>query len=476
MSNENAREFQVQNNDTLAGWGDWATMQNTIPRGEYVASYRYMPPASKFRIYDVATGQIFEAFRGEGGSHMDVVPASPGDTQRMRDILGNWSWDRRAILVEVNGEFVPASMNGMPHGRGISDTGMNGHFCIHFQGSTGHRSGACPRHQAAIREAFTYAQDADLNEILARIEAGNFSTTHENRNIPSSTTLTMEHGDLTGVEIDKLYQMKTEISTVEADLDQKLNYVEDDLKNIAGIMPGTNLGNGVDNLANQINQLSAATRINLTLCTDFCETTIKETTRSIEESYAELRALSEELATIGTGAGDLSPRVGNPGESGTVENSSPSEGGIPAGGGSPSRSSSMQPQPPVNLPTIPDITPPIGHSPITPPNNYSPNNYSPNNYSPNNNSPNTPIYNSEMTQEYNLTKERLQEIITEVIRGNHGNGPARQISLERAGLNLDQIAEVQRQVNYNVNNGTATAGNIRLSSDAKFSPPSETLG
>lgn len=86
---------------------------------------------------------------------MDVEPASAEDTQAMQAAVGDWSWDRHAVIVEVNGHQVAGSMNAMPHGGGnIGENDFDGHFCIHFQGSKVHKNNEpCDRHQQQIAKA-----------------------------------------------------------------------------------------------------------------------------------------------------------------------------------------------------------------------------------------------------------------------------------------------------------------------------------
>jgi len=68
---------------------------------------------------------------------------------------GNWSWDRRAVIVKSGGRFIAGSMNGMPHADGaIRDNGFNGHSCIHFSGSKVHgRTDLDFAHQLMIKKA-----------------------------------------------------------------------------------------------------------------------------------------------------------------------------------------------------------------------------------------------------------------------------------------------------------------------------------
>lgn len=108
------------------------------------------------RIVDLETGLAFQAQRRAGSSHADMQPLTKADTAVMKEIYkGAWSWKRRAVLVEKDGRSFAASMHGMPHGGdGIPGNGFSGHFCVHFLGSTTHRSkSADPDHQWMVYKA-----------------------------------------------------------------------------------------------------------------------------------------------------------------------------------------------------------------------------------------------------------------------------------------------------------------------------------
>ena len=67
------------------------------------------------KITHVDTGLTFEAKRRGGTNHADCEPRTKKDTEIMKQIYGgSWSWSRKAIIVEVNGKKMAASMNGMP--------------------------------------------------------------------------------------------------------------------------------------------------------------------------------------------------------------------------------------------------------------------------------------------------------------------------------------------------------------------------
>lgn len=110
------------------------------------------PVGTVARLVDVDTGQSFYIKRRGGQVHADSEPLTSDDTKVLRSIYGgSWSWDRRAVLVELGGEWVAGSINGMPHGQSSVDNGFPGHFCLHFYGSKTHGGNRpCPDHQRMI--------------------------------------------------------------------------------------------------------------------------------------------------------------------------------------------------------------------------------------------------------------------------------------------------------------------------------------
>lgn len=100
-----------------------------------------LPKYSKFTVVDAETGHKFRVQRRAGSRHADVQPLTSNDTKIMKKIYhGKWSWRRRAIFVVDGKKKIPASMHGMPHGAGALQNNFPGHFCIHFYGSTTHRT------------------------------------------------------------------------------------------------------------------------------------------------------------------------------------------------------------------------------------------------------------------------------------------------------------------------------------------------
>ncbi|MDF2923854.1 MAG: hypothetical protein K0R57_2768 [Paenibacillaceae bacterium] len=122
----------------------WAEADKLVPKGMIAT------------ITDLETGLAFRGQRRAGSSHADVQPLTKEDTAVMKQIYGGeWSWNRRAVLVSTEKGMIGASMHGMPHGGdGIPDNDFSGHFCIHYKGSITHGSGHTdPAHQAMIHKA-----------------------------------------------------------------------------------------------------------------------------------------------------------------------------------------------------------------------------------------------------------------------------------------------------------------------------------
>ena len=124
---------------------------------------RYILPQNvPFVAMDVRTGVSFQLISFSHGSHADVFPATPEDTAIFHSIFGEWTWTPRPILVMTGGRTFAASINGMPHGSAMNrGNNMNGHVCIHFQGSLTHNRslGHEADHQRMVLEAFNTASN-----------------------------------------------------------------------------------------------------------------------------------------------------------------------------------------------------------------------------------------------------------------------------------------------------------------------------
>ena len=109
-----------------------------------------------YTVKDVNTGKTFRARRRFGSNHLDSEPLTASDTATLKSLYGGeWSWNRRAILVLYNGHVYAASMNGMPHGTStITNNNFDGHFCIHFYKSRTHETNRVDEaHQNCVARA-----------------------------------------------------------------------------------------------------------------------------------------------------------------------------------------------------------------------------------------------------------------------------------------------------------------------------------
>lgn len=114
------------------------------------------PRGTTARVYDIDSGRSFVAWRLYGSLHADVEPLTKHDTSMLKQIYGGrWSWDRHAVIVELGGRYIAASMNGMPHGhQAIYDNDFPGQFCLHFLGSRLHKNRRVDAvHQAMVLKA-----------------------------------------------------------------------------------------------------------------------------------------------------------------------------------------------------------------------------------------------------------------------------------------------------------------------------------
>lgn len=132
-------------------------------------------------ITDVDTGKSFKVKRTFGTNHADVEPLTKKDTQIIKEIWKGFSWERRAVVVQVGGSVIAGSMTAVPHagvdsalavkvvnnrsdhyGRGenldvIKENGANGVMDIHFLNSRTHSSNQVQSsHQDMVKKAGKY--------------------------------------------------------------------------------------------------------------------------------------------------------------------------------------------------------------------------------------------------------------------------------------------------------------------------------
>ncbi len=122
-------------------------------------------------VTDVNTGKSFRVKRTYGHNHADVEPLTKKDSKVIKEIWNGWSWERRAVVVEVDNTVLAGSMTAMPHagrdsspanktinnrsgnyGRGVNldavkRNGANGVMDIHFLNSRTHSSNRVLKNQ-----------------------------------------------------------------------------------------------------------------------------------------------------------------------------------------------------------------------------------------------------------------------------------------------------------------------------------------
>lgn len=116
----------------------------------------------KATVIDVKTGKSFQMKRTYGTNHADCEPLTKSDTNIIKSIWGGLTWERRAVVVKVDGYVLAGSMTSMAHagvdskkagivvsgrscgyGTGVNldavkNNGVNGVMDIHFKNSRTH--------------------------------------------------------------------------------------------------------------------------------------------------------------------------------------------------------------------------------------------------------------------------------------------------------------------------------------------------
>ncbi len=169
---EAVKAFQKSSGLTVDGTAGNATIKKLF--GKNAANYTIeterldwfnggstrIPKNAIFSIKDIRSGKVFSAKRWSGYNHLDAEPLNAKQTAIFKEAVGGeWSWDRRPILVKYNGHVYAASMNSMPHADDtISGNDYEGHFCIHFYNSKTHDTNRVDsEHQNAVETAMRYS-------------------------------------------------------------------------------------------------------------------------------------------------------------------------------------------------------------------------------------------------------------------------------------------------------------------------------
>lgn len=133
------------------------------------------------KITDIDTGKTFWLRRTFGTNHADVEPLTKEDADIIKEIWGGWKWTRRAVIVEVDGYILAASLSAMPHagvdsktaaryvsnrsggygyGRNldaVKNNGVSGVMDLHFKNSRNHNTNKIKKaHQDMVKKAERY--------------------------------------------------------------------------------------------------------------------------------------------------------------------------------------------------------------------------------------------------------------------------------------------------------------------------------
>ncbi len=131
----------------------WSEASRVLARGDVAT------------IEDVYTGKKFQIKRTFGTNHADIEALTKADTAMVKEIWGGFTWERRPVIVHIDGRRLAASLSGMPHAgdtlNAITNNGMSGVMDLHFRGSRKHAEGKItattdPLHQNAITIAVNY--------------------------------------------------------------------------------------------------------------------------------------------------------------------------------------------------------------------------------------------------------------------------------------------------------------------------------
>ncbi|WP_313756121.1 LysM domain-containing protein [Tissierella sp.] len=182
IQNEEVKEKEVQEEVIKKDEVIQETSVKETTYGEYLNWFnevdKIVPRGAEFKVIDFYTGKSYMVQRSVGSNHADCETLTKEDTDIMKSIWGGFSWARRPAIVEYNGRKIAASVTFMPHagldsvaggamtnnrsggyGRGINfdyikGNGIDGHFDIHFAGSTRHMDGKQDtEHQKMIKIA-----------------------------------------------------------------------------------------------------------------------------------------------------------------------------------------------------------------------------------------------------------------------------------------------------------------------------------
>ncbi|MDR3310805.1 MAG: LysM peptidoglycan-binding domain-containing protein [Oscillospiraceae bacterium] len=127
--------------------------------GEYLdwwTEAQYVVPIGKtVKLTDFDTGVSFAIRRTVGAGHADCEPLTAADTAAAKSVFGGFSWTPRAMLCEVDGRKLAASMTFYPHDiQSVTTNNFAGHFDLYFSNCIRHADGLPdPAHESMVKKA-----------------------------------------------------------------------------------------------------------------------------------------------------------------------------------------------------------------------------------------------------------------------------------------------------------------------------------
>lgn len=144
---------QTQPTDTATNPSKVGKLVDWWSEGRYL-----LKPGNIFTIVDIGTGKQLRVRMLGGLNHSDVEPYTVQDTNVMKSLFGNWTWNPRPVVIFKDGMNIAASLSGMPHSIDRTpNNGVNGHFDLYLHNSKQHSSNVSPsyvkKHQDNVLRA-----------------------------------------------------------------------------------------------------------------------------------------------------------------------------------------------------------------------------------------------------------------------------------------------------------------------------------
>ncbi|MBQ9942664.1 MAG: peptidoglycan-binding protein [Christensenellaceae bacterium] len=112
---------------------------------------KLFPVGDTVTVTDFNTLRTYRVTRTGGKNHADVQTVNAeAQSEFMKCFGGDYTWEKRAVLVEINGKKYAASIFGMPNANDKLKNGhMSGSVCLYFSGSTSDIGGIADAEHAA---------------------------------------------------------------------------------------------------------------------------------------------------------------------------------------------------------------------------------------------------------------------------------------------------------------------------------------